>query len=136
VIARSRKRNSQDRPACELIAMGASAGGLPALIKVVDRIDADFPAIVVGQHLDPSHKSQMAALLSKKHARWSKRPKMASHPGRSNLGQDAPISHVNLLVCGNVLIYFDSPAKTDLGPASLCLGAGRGLIPRGSRNHS
>jgi two-component system CheB/CheR fusion protein len=27
--------------------------------------------------------------------------------GRSNLGQDAPISHVNLLVCRNVLIYFD-----------------------------
>ena len=28
--------------------------------------------------------------------------------GRSNLGQDAPISHVNLVVCRNVLIYFDS----------------------------
>ena len=28
--------------------------------------------------------------------------------GRSNLGQDAPISHVNLIVCRNVLIYFDS----------------------------
>lgn len=28
--------------------------------------------------------------------------------GRSNLAQDAPISHVNLLVCRNVLIYFDS----------------------------
>lgn len=28
--------------------------------------------------------------------------------GRSNLGPDAPISHVNLLVCRNVLIYFDS----------------------------
>jgi len=66
VIARSRKRNSQDRPACELIAIGASAGGLPALVKVVDGIDADFPAVVVVQHLDPRHKSQMAALLSRK----------------------------------------------------------------------
>src|SRR5262249_32871249 len=28
--------------------------------------------------------------------------------GRSNLGQDAPISHVDLLLCRNVLIYFDS----------------------------
>jgi two-component system CheB/CheR fusion protein len=27
--------------------------------------------------------------------------------GRSNLAQDAPISHVNLLLCRNVLIYFD-----------------------------
>jgi two-component system, chemotaxis family, CheB/CheR fusion protein len=28
--------------------------------------------------------------------------------GRSNLAQDAPISHVNLLICRNLLIYFDS----------------------------
>jgi two-component system CheB/CheR fusion protein len=28
--------------------------------------------------------------------------------GRSNLASDAPISHVNLLLCRNVLIYFDS----------------------------
>jgi two-component system CheB/CheR fusion protein len=28
--------------------------------------------------------------------------------GKSNLAQDAPISHVNLLVCRNLLIYFDS----------------------------
>ncbi|HUK46345.1 MAG TPA: protein-glutamate O-methyltransferase CheR, partial [Terriglobales bacterium] len=28
--------------------------------------------------------------------------------GRSNLVQNAPISHVNLLVCRNLLIYFDS----------------------------
>jgi two-component system CheB/CheR fusion protein len=34
--------------------------------------------------------------------------------GRSNLAQDAPISHVNLLVCRNVLIYFDSPLQKQL----------------------
>jgi two-component system, chemotaxis family, CheB/CheR fusion protein len=28
--------------------------------------------------------------------------------GRSNLAHDAPISHVNLLICRNLLIYFDS----------------------------
>jgi two-component system CheB/CheR fusion protein len=31
--------------------------------------------------------------------------------GRSNLLTDAPISHVDLLVCRNVLIYFDSTAQ-------------------------
>lgn len=31
--------------------------------------------------------------------------------GRSNLLADAPISHVDLLVCRNVLIYFDSTAQ-------------------------
>jgi two-component system CheB/CheR fusion protein len=34
--------------------------------------------------------------------------------GRSNLGQDAPISHVNLLLCRNVLIYFDSELQKQI----------------------
>jgi two-component system CheB/CheR fusion protein len=34
--------------------------------------------------------------------------------GRSNLAQDAPISHVNLLVCRNVLIYFDSELQKQI----------------------
>jgi two-component system CheB/CheR fusion protein len=34
--------------------------------------------------------------------------------GRSNLAHDAPISHVNLLVCRNVLIYFDSPLQNHI----------------------
>lgn len=34
--------------------------------------------------------------------------------GRSNLGQDAPISHINLLVCRNVLIYFDSELQKQI----------------------
>ena len=34
--------------------------------------------------------------------------------GRSNLAQDAPISHVNLLTCRNVLIYFDSDLQKQI----------------------
>lgn len=34
--------------------------------------------------------------------------------GRSNLGQNAPISHVNLLVCRNLLIYFDSDLQKQI----------------------
>lgn len=34
--------------------------------------------------------------------------------GRSNLVQDAPISHVNLLACRNVLIYFDSDLQKQI----------------------
>ena len=66
MAAKSRKQNSRDRVHCELIAIGASAGGLPALIKVVDGFDQNFPAVLVVQHLDPRHKSQMASLLSKR----------------------------------------------------------------------
>ncbi len=34
--------------------------------------------------------------------------------GASNLAQDAPISHVNLLVCRNLLIYFDSDLQKQI----------------------
>jgi len=34
--------------------------------------------------------------------------------GRGNLGQDAPIPHVNLLACRNVLIYFDSDLQKQI----------------------
>lgn len=34
--------------------------------------------------------------------------------GRSNLAQDAPISHVNLLLCRNVLIYFDGESQRQI----------------------
>ena len=34
--------------------------------------------------------------------------------GRSNLAQDAPISHVDLLLCRNVLIYFDSELQRQI----------------------
>ncbi len=34
--------------------------------------------------------------------------------GRSDLAQDAPISHVQMIVCRNVLIYFDSITQTNI----------------------
>jgi two-component system, chemotaxis family, CheB/CheR fusion protein len=34
--------------------------------------------------------------------------------GRSNLAQDAPISHVDLLLCRNILIYFDSELQRQI----------------------
>ena len=64
VSPKRKKRLSQDR--CELIAIGASAGGLPALLKIVSSFKADGPAILVVQHLDPRHKSQIPNLLSRR----------------------------------------------------------------------
>lgn len=66
MVGKSRKRSLRDRSKCELIAIGASAGGLAALSRVLGDLDPDFPAVIVVQHLDPRHKSQMASLLSKK----------------------------------------------------------------------
>jgi two-component system chemotaxis response regulator CheB len=51
-------------PAFEVVALVASAGGLPALDKVLSHLPADFPAaVVVVQHLDPSRPSLLAKLL-------------------------------------------------------------------------
>ena len=62
----STKRSMRNRPECELIAIGASAGGLSALTDVLSGLSPKFPAIIVVQHLDPRHKSQMAGLLARK----------------------------------------------------------------------
>jgi two-component system chemotaxis response regulator CheB len=63
----SRKRRST-RAKCDLIAIGASAGGLPALMKIVSNLEPGGPAILIVQHLDPRHKSQIPQLLARRTA--------------------------------------------------------------------
>ena len=64
VSARRKRRSSRDQ--CELIAIGASAGGLSALLDIVRTIDPAGPAMLIVQHLDPRHKSQMPQLLARR----------------------------------------------------------------------
>src|SRR5579859_2006200 len=50
----------------DIVAIGASAGGLNALIQVLRTLPESFPSsIVVVQHLAPTHKSWMADLLGR-----------------------------------------------------------------------
>ena len=50
----------------EVVALGASAGGLQALIVVLSGFPADLPApVFVVQHLDPRHESHMADILTR-----------------------------------------------------------------------
>jgi chemotaxis response regulator CheB len=45
----------------DVVAMGASAGGLNALIQVLKVLPREFPSsIVLVQHLAPTHKSWIA----------------------------------------------------------------------------
>ncbi len=60
----------------ELIAIGASAGGLLALTEILRPMPQEMPGIVVVQHLDPLHKSHLAPLLAKK---TGKQVKEAEH---------------------------------------------------------
>lgn len=59
-------RSDKVRPAFEVIAFAASAGGLGALSEVVSGLPKDFgAALVVVQHLDPRHRSLMAGILAR-----------------------------------------------------------------------
>jgi two-component system chemotaxis response regulator CheB len=53
--------------AFDLVALAASAGGLAALRTVLAGLPKAFPAaVVIVQHLDPRHRSMMAAILAKR----------------------------------------------------------------------
>jgi two-component system chemotaxis response regulator CheB len=47
----------------DLIAIGASWGGLKAVSRVLDDIGADLPAIVIAQHRGPDRREELAGLL-------------------------------------------------------------------------
>jgi two-component system chemotaxis response regulator CheB len=66
VLKKGARRSSRINSGCELVTIGASAGGLAALSQVLSGLSADFPPILVVQHLDPTHKSHLASLLARK----------------------------------------------------------------------
>ncbi|HEU5433487.1 MAG TPA: chemotaxis protein CheB, partial [Thermomicrobiales bacterium] len=50
-----------------LIVIGASAGGVEALLRLVATLPADLPApVVIAQHLDPNRTSHLGELLAKR----------------------------------------------------------------------
>jgi two-component system, chemotaxis family, protein-glutamate methylesterase/glutaminase len=51
----------------DIVAIGASAGGIEALHSVVTSLPAELPAaVLIVQHLDPHHKSVLAFLLGRR----------------------------------------------------------------------
>lgn len=60
-----RRRGS--RPAFDIVAVAASAGGVTALAQVLQGLPSDFAAIVVCvQHLDPRHRSLMPQVVGRR----------------------------------------------------------------------
>lgn len=54
-------------PQFDVIAIGASAGGIEALHAVAAALPASFPVpVLVVQHMDPRHKSLLAGLLGRR----------------------------------------------------------------------
>src|SRR5262249_10163222 len=61
------KMASHGSPISQLVVIGASAGGVEALSRLVTTLNVPFPApIVVAQHLDPSRPSQLTEILGRK----------------------------------------------------------------------
>jgi two-component system CheB/CheR fusion protein len=51
----------------DLVVIGASAGGIEALVRLVSTLPADFPApIVIAQHLEPSRVSHLREILARR----------------------------------------------------------------------
>lgn len=68
----------------KLVVIGASAGGLNALIALLTHLPAGFPLpIVVVQHLDPHHTSSLAPILDRRSTIRVKpaAPGESPHPG-------------------------------------------------------
>jgi two-component system chemotaxis response regulator CheB len=54
-------------PGFSVVGIAASAGGIAALTAVLSRLPADFPLpVLVVQHLDPRHRSLLAAVLGRR----------------------------------------------------------------------
>src|SRR5689334_7374678 len=54
-------------PQFDVIAIGASAGGIEALHTVAASLPGDFPvSVLIVQHMDPRHKSLLAGLLGRR----------------------------------------------------------------------
>jgi two-component system CheB/CheR fusion protein len=70
--AASAKKKSADRaevsePSFPVVAIGASAGGLEAMIELLKHLPADTGmAFIYVQHLSPDHKSMLTEILSKR----------------------------------------------------------------------
>jgi two-component system, chemotaxis family, protein-glutamate methylesterase/glutaminase len=66
-VADKRLRPLKAEPAFDIVAIAASAGGVIAVVQIVTRIPADFPAaIVVVQHLDSRDRSLMPQIFGRR----------------------------------------------------------------------
>lgn len=59
--------SAQASESYDIVALAASAGGITALSRVLGELPVDFPVpVMVVQHLDPRHKTVIAAVLGRR----------------------------------------------------------------------
>ena len=112
---KSGRRSTSTNARCELVTIGASAGGLAALTHVLSGLSAGFPPVLVVQHLDPSHKSHLASLLARKTGKTVKEAQDGELLSRNTVYIGPPDEHL-LVSRGRVqlahsrLIRFSRPS--------------------------
>jgi two-component system, chemotaxis family, protein-glutamate methylesterase/glutaminase len=115
VAKKQRKRGPASGRWCELVAIGASAGGLPALSSLIGALDSEFPPIIIVQHLDPNHKSQLAAVLARKTKKHVKEAEDREHIAKGTIYIGPPDEHL-LVAQGRIqlahsrLVRFSRPS--------------------------
>ena len=101
------RRQRTVAPQFDVVAIGASAGGVEALHAVVAVLPGDFPVpVLIVQHMDPRHKSMLAGLLAR---RCKLGVKQAAHEERIEPGTiyiARPDKH--LIVRGDRLVLTDT----------------------------
>jgi two-component system, chemotaxis family, protein-glutamate methylesterase/glutaminase len=66
------KTRSVEKTSDKLVVIGASTGGTEALYKVITRLPADFPGVLVVQHMPPVFTHSFAQRLNSQSAVWVK----------------------------------------------------------------
>lgn len=101
----------------EIVALGASAGGLKALTEVLAALPRDFPAaLVVVQHLDPRHRSLMAEILGKRTALRVRQAREGERTERGLVSIAPPDRHLLVNADGTLsltqseLVHFTRPS--------------------------
>ncbi len=111
-----RSRRNSVVPQFDMVAIGASAGGVEALHVVVSALPVSFPAaVLIVQHMDPRHKSMLAGLLARR-SKLDVRQAVNGetiHPATVHIAQ--PDMHLivrsgHLVLTDTKLVHFSRPS--------------------------
>jgi len=109
-------RRARLAPQFDVVAIGASAGGVEALHVVVEGLPGDFPIpVLIVQHMDPRHRSMLAGLLARRsrlHVKQAANGEMVQ-PGTVYIAQ--PDAHLlvrdgHLVLTDSKLVHFSRPS--------------------------
>ncbi len=100
----------------DIVAMGASAGGLKALTEILSVLPADFQVpILIVQHLDPRHKSLMAEILQR-HCQMKVKEAVNDEPIEKAMVYVAPpnkhmlVSDGKIALTSSAFVHFTRPS--------------------------